>query len=181
MGMTAVLLTGSVRRNSLDARGMGMLSRYCDRKEFFIFKKKRKKKGAFRYTTTACTTEMQRDTKFGDILAIEMLLAIMVDTEEKDNYGFKNDHKIIVQRLLNYGVKLDTKDKSGTTPRHERVMQLPPEGGAAKPNNEQNAMIVRIAAQNGHWCTSWGSKRKWRNTTLHCSTERDMNGLCARC
>lgn len=114
---------------------------------------------------TAGTTEMQRAATLGDILAVEMLLAIGVDTEEKDNdgctaliYGAYNGHERVVQALIDSGANIENPNQDLTTPLHTAVENghelivrlLLDRGATVNAKDRSGATPLLLAASNGY-------------------------------
>ena len=114
--------------------------------------------------TNTGDTEMQRAAARGDILAVEMLLAIGVDTEEKDcngwtalQYALLHEHEQVAQALLDGGANIENPNQNLATPLHiavtselERIVQqLLKRGAKVDARGAHGATPLHIAAENG--------------------------------
>ena len=115
--------------------------------------------------TAAGGSGVQRAAINGDILAVEMLLAIGVDLEERDSSGWTAllyatfyKHERVVQALLDCGANTENHNHDLATPLHiaamnelERIAQLLLESGAKiDAKAVHDATPLHIAAENGH-------------------------------
>ena len=118
------------------------------------------------WVTNTSATGLQRASLRGDVPAVKMLLAIGVDTEEKDNVngytalicGAYSGHEEVVQALLDSGANIDNSDPDLTTPLHvaaanghEQIVRLLLDRGAKINAKEKDGTTpLFIAVMNGH-------------------------------
>jgi ankyrin repeat protein len=92
----------------------------------------------------------------GNVAVVRMLLAMGVDTEERDTHGLTavalavvRNHKVIVELLLQKGVNLETPDAEGLTPLAHAVLE----------NNEHFVKLLLKKEANIDVLNGIGSKR----------------------